>query len=286
MNERGWRSDDAERRFRKLEDELLADRFPDGVKTVDVDTKWGRTHVYRWPGSGTPVVFLHGMGGTGASWPQYVERLHGRDLYGIDTVGDVGRSVPAARMESRDDLAEWLDETLAGLGVEQAHLVATSYGGMLALDLAIRRPSRIEAMTLIDPGALAPFRLLRFMLWGVPMLLGFILPGPIRRRLARTRPLLEDPRLMRLGFIGQRHHPFKMPGAEPFSDEELRRVDVPTTVILAGRSAAFDASVAAERIRLLIPGAVVDVVEGAGHEVSWSHVDRCIAGVTPSTRDR
>src|SRR4051794_31446051 len=279
MNERGWRSDDAERRFRELEDELLADRWPEGVETVDVDTTWGRTHVYRWPGTGMPIVFLHGMGGTGATWPHYVERLHGHDLYGIDAVGDVGRSVPAAPMETRDDLAEWLDEALAALGIEQAHLVGTSYGGVLALNLAIRRPSRVAAIPLIAPGALAPFRLLRFMLWGLPMLLGFLLPGPIRRRLARKRPLLEDPRLMRLGFLGQRNHPFKMPGPEPFSDDELRRVGVPATVILAGRSAAFDASVAAERVRLLIPDAVVDVVEGAGHEVSWSHVDRCIAGL-------
>jgi pimeloyl-ACP methyl ester carboxylesterase len=278
MNERGWRSDAAERRFRALEDELLASRWPDGIDTVEVETTWGRTHVYRWPGEGTPIVFLHGMGGTGATFPQYVERLRGRAMYGIDTLGDVGRSVPApgTRIVTRDDLAGWLDETLAGLGVERAHLVGTSYGGMLALNLAIRRPERIASTTLIDPGALAPFQLVRFMLWGVPMLLGFLLPGPIRRRLARKRPLLEDARLLRLGFHGQRNHPFKMPGPDPFTNDELRSVTVPTTVILAGRSAAFSATIAAEHARL-IPGAVVDVVEGAGHEVSWSHVDRCIA---------
>jgi pimeloyl-ACP methyl ester carboxylesterase len=275
MNERGWRSDVAERRFRELEDELLAARWPGGVETVDVDTAWGRTHVYRWPGAGMPIVFLHGMGGTGATFPQYVELLSGRDLYGIDTVGDVGRSVPGAPVETHDDLAGWLDEALGALGIDNAHLVGTSYGGMLALNLAIRRPARIASITLIDPGALAPFRLIRFMLWGVPLLLGFLLPGPIRRRLARKRPLLDDPRLMRLGFQGQRNHPFKLPAPDPFTDDELHSVDVPTTIILAGKSAAFSPTIALQRARL-IPNAVIDVVDGAGHEVSWSHVDRCI----------
>jgi hypothetical protein len=32
------------------------------------------------------------MGGTSLAWIPYVERLAGRDLYAIDTIGDVGRS--------------------------------------------------------------------------------------------------------------------------------------------------------------------------------------------------
>ncbi len=42
------------------------------------------------------------------------------------------------------------------------------------------------------------------------------------------------------------------------------------------------ACIAAERARI-IPRAAVDVVEGAGHEVSWSHVERCLTYLTSST---
>ena len=282
----GWRSAEAERLFRSIEDELIAEQWPDGVDAVDVDTGFGTTHVYRWidrgPSAGVPIVFLHGMGGTGATWAAYVERLARHDVYALDTIGDVGRSVQRAVITDADDLARWLDETLAALGIEHCHLVGTSYGGWLALNLAARRPARVAALTLIDSGGLAPFRLGRFMLWGMPMLLGWLAPNPIRRRLARTRPLLEDRRLMRMALRGQRNHPFRLPKPEPLTDAQLAAIRVPTTVIVAGRSAPFDPRVAAARART-IPGATVDVLDDAGHEVSWSHVDRCLSHVESAT---
>jgi pimeloyl-ACP methyl ester carboxylesterase len=280
-----WRSADAEGRFRSVEDELIAEQWPNGIDTVDVDTSFGSTHVYRWVDrspSGAAIVFLHGMGGTGATWAAYVGRLADRDVYALDTIGDVGRSVQRVAIADADGLARWLDETLAALGVERCHLVGTSYGGWQALNLAARRPARVAALTLIDSGGLAPFRLGRFMLWGIPLLLGWLAPGPVRRRLARTRPLLEDPRVMRMALHGQRNHAFRLPKPEPLTDAQLAAIDVPTTVVVAGRSAPFDPRIAAERARI-IPGAAVDVVEGAGHEVSWTHVERCLTYLTSST---
>ena len=114
------------------------------------------------------------------------------------------------------------------------------------------------------------------MLWGLPNLLGSRAPGPIRRAMARTRPLLEDPRLMKLALLGQTNHPFGLPQPVALSDEELRSISVPATAVIAGRSAPFEPRLAAQRADL-IPGAVVDVVDGAGHEVMWTHVDRCVA---------
>lgn len=281
-----WRSTDAEQRFRAMEDELIAEQWPDGVDTLDVDTAVGTTHVYRWlgraPAGREPIVLLHGMGGTGTTWNAYVDRLADRDVYAVDTIGDVGRSVQRAVIPDAEALASWLDETMAGLGVEHAHFIGTSYGGWQALNLAVRRPARVSGLTLIDSGGLAPFRLARFMLWGTPMLLGFVAPGPLRRRLARTRPLLEDPRLMRMAFHAQRNHPFRMPQPEPLTDEQLAAIAAPTTVLIAGRSAPFEPRRAAERARH-IPGATVDIVEGAGHDLSWSHPDRCLAHLTAAT---
>ena len=155
-----------------------------------------------------------------------------------------------------------------------AHLVGTSYGGFLALGLAVRAPERVASLTLIDSGGLAPFRLGRFMLWGLPLLFGSLAPGPIRRRLARRHPLLEDPRIMRMALHGQMNHPFKLPELAPFTDDELRSVTAPTVVIVAGKSAPFSARVQATRAQL-IPNAEIDVIRGARHEVSWTHVDQC-----------
>jgi pimeloyl-ACP methyl ester carboxylesterase len=164
---------------------------------------------------------------------------------------------------------------MTGAGIARAHLAGTSYGGYLALNLAVRVPQRVASITLIDAGGLSAFRLGRFMLWGLPNLLGSKAPPPIRRRMARTRPLLEDPRVMKMALLGQTNHRFGLPGLVEIADDELRSIIAPATAVIAGRSAPFEPRLAARRAAL-IPGAVVDVVDGAGHEVMWTHVDRCV----------
>ncbi len=189
-----WRSDAAHQRFVEMEDELWSEHWPRPPTALDLGSFAGTTRVYRWPGDGEAVVFLHGMGGTGLSWSPYVERFAGCDVYAVDTIGDVGRSEQREVIADAASLATWLDETLAGAGLERAHLAGTSYGGFLALNLAARTPKRVASLTVIDSAGLAPFRLGRFMLWGMPMLLGSLAPRRLRERLARSRPMLEDPR--------------------------------------------------------------------------------------------
>jgi pimeloyl-ACP methyl ester carboxylesterase len=276
-----WRSEAARERFRAMEDELWLERWPEPPKPLDVESFAGVTRLYHWPGTGTPIVFLHGMGGTGLTWSAHIERLAGRDVYAIDTIGDVGRSEQRALIEDADGLARWLDETLAGAGIERAHLAGTSYGGFLALNLAARRPDRVAALTLMDSGGLAPVRFARFLLWGIPTMAGSVAPERVRRRLARTRPLLEDPRVMRSAFHAQRNHRFLLPWPTPLTDDELRAVSAPTVAIVAQKSAPFAARIQAERARL-IPNAKVVVVSGARHDLSWSHLDDCMVQLTGS----
>ena len=276
-----WRSEAAKQRFHALEQAIWDDSGYPEPDPLDIPTWAGTTRVYRWHGDAEPIVLLHGMGGTGLTWGPYLEGLAGHDVYAVDTIGDVGRGEQTALIADADDLARWLDETLANAGIERAHLVGTSYGGYLALNLAVRAPQRIASITLIDSGGLSPFRLGRFMLWGLPNLLGSRAPAPIRRAMARTRPLLEEPRLMRGALLGQTNHPFGMPQLVPLSDDELRAITVPTTAVIAGRSAPFEPRLAARRAAL-IPTATIDVIAGAKHEVMWTHADRCVNHVIPN----
>jgi pimeloyl-ACP methyl ester carboxylesterase len=276
-----WRSEQAHQRFIKMEEAIWRERSPQEPEALDVETFAGTTRLYRWPGAGEPIVFLHGMGGTGLSWSPYIARLTGRDLYAIDTIGDVGRSQQRVVIEDTRALARWLAETLTRSGIEHPQLVGTSYGGFLALNLAVREPPRVGSLTLIDSGGLAPFRLARFMLWGLPILFGSLAPGPIRRLLAQRHPLLDDPRIMRMALHAQMNHPFELPPPAPLTDDELRSITAPTVVIVAGRSAPFSPRVQAARARL-IPNADVEVIPSARHELIWTHIDQCVARITHS----
>src|SRR5438874_2325367 len=121
-----WRNAKAEHRFRAVEDELWRERFAQPPRALDVETNAGTTRVYHWPGVGVPIVLLHGMGGTSLMWAEFVDDLEGQSIYAIDTMGDAGRSVHRVAFRGVVDVARWLDETLAGLELNEAHLVGNS----------------------------------------------------------------------------------------------------------------------------------------------------------------
>jgi pimeloyl-ACP methyl ester carboxylesterase len=270
-----WKNPEAEARFRAMEDELAAELLAEPPTAVDVPTRLGPTRVYRWPGAGEPVLLLHGTSGTAYSWGPYVEQRGDRAYDAVDTMGDVGRSRQEVAVESADDLADWLAETLDGLGLDRVHLVGTSYGGFLALNLAARRPDRVRSLFLIEPAAIERFRLLPFMLWGTSALFASWLPKPLRMAAARRlrMPLLEDPRLMRFALFGQLRHRTRLLRPEPLTDDQLRSIGRPVHLVLGAKSEVFPAAAVRHRAEELLSDVTVDVVDDAGHAVSFSHLD-------------
>jgi len=264
-----------------MEDALW--RTAPGPATIatDVDTRFGLTRTYRWPGSGPPIVLLHGGGTCSVIYAPYAPALPGRDVYAIDIMGDVGRSEPSARMDSAVDMACWLDETLMGLGIEEAILVGHSLGGFVALSTAAYRPTRVSALVLLDPLGIAPINMARFMAWGLPVLLGSLAPARLRRSLGRRlrNPLLENKRASRLILHGMVRHAPGLPLFWPLSDDELKAVTVPVALLIAAKSEPFDEKVLAARAEALLARPHIEVVADAGHALAVSHLDLCAASI-------
>ena len=97
---------------------------------------------YLVQGSGEPVVLLHGFGGDLNNWLFTAPALAAeRTVYALDLPGH-GGSVKEAR-----DLADAVRGFLDGQGIERAHLVGHSLGGLVAAQLA----DRALSLTLIAP---------------------------------------------------------------------------------------------------------------------------------------
>jgi len=252
----------------------VRERLTERPVAIDVETHLGPTRAYLWEGTGEPVVFLHGTGGTGTTWSPYAEYRRGRAMCAIDTIGDLGRSRQQVPVNGADDLSLWLDETLSGLGLERAHLAGTSYGAFLALNLAARRPGRVRSLYLIEPAGLVRVDMAKFMLWGMSNLFACLLPAGLRRIAARRlrNPLAEDRELMRLGLYGARNHRKRLLRPEPLTDEQLHSIQAPTHMVFGAKSEVFPVNAVRARAALL-PYGTAEVITGAGHAVAMSHVE-------------
>ncbi|MBB5959383.1 pimeloyl-ACP methyl ester carboxylesterase [Saccharothrix tamanrassetensis] len=236
---------------------------PDEVS--DVPTSFGTTRVYRF-GHGVPLVLLPGLSATSAGWGAELGR-YARDnaVYAVDTLGEPGHSVQTAPIRNAVDRGRWLDEVLAGLGLDLAHLVGASSGGWHVCAAAVHAPERIASISLIDPtGVTVGF--------GFGVVWRAALASLIRRDRAwrwflrwagGLDPERPDVRLVLAGIREYRAH---LPPQLPFG-EALREVRVPTLALFGGRNVVHDGVKAADRMRELVPHAEVELWPESGHRL-------------------
>ncbi|MEV7225371.1 alpha/beta fold hydrolase [Streptomyces sp. NPDC093681] len=247
----------------------------------DVETSSGTTHVYRYgptdpaARSRTPVVLVHGAGSCSAMWyPNTPALAADRPVYAVDTPGDPGRSLQREPIHQPERAAQWLEETLAGLGLERVHLVGASYGGWLALNQAHRKPERLASVTLLDPGGLEKVGL-RFFVWIFAGLFATFAPKALRPRLAAwlDQPVLVVPELRTMIRTATRAYRIRRPAPLPLTDQELSTIRTPLYLVLGKRSLLLHPKRQAERVPRLIPGARAGIVSGTGHGPQIDHAE-------------
>ena len=99
-------------------------------------------------GSGAPLLLIHGLGYARWGWEPVLPGLAERfDVVLFDNRG-IGESDappgPYTAGEMADDAIQVLDEA----GVDRAHVVGTSLGGMVAQELALGYPDRVDRLVL------------------------------------------------------------------------------------------------------------------------------------------
>jgi pimeloyl-ACP methyl ester carboxylesterase len=111
------------------------------------DLHWERA------GEGDPVLLVMGLGMTATAWwrttPVLAESL---SVIAFDNRG-VGRSGRPAGPFSAPQMADDAVAVLDAAGVERAHVYGVSLGGMIAQEVALRRPERVAKLVL---GATTP----------------------------------------------------------------------------------------------------------------------------------
>ncbi|ACE79988.1 putative haloalkanse dehydrogenase [Mycobacterium phage Pukovnik] len=103
-------------------------------------------------GSGpVPLVFLHGLGATGAAYKEMLKRLADKGFWVIafDAVNH-GRSGSMPWGHSVEDMTSVTMRALDVLKVQKAIFVGHSMGGGMLVEIAARNPHRVAAAILMD----------------------------------------------------------------------------------------------------------------------------------------
>ncbi len=116
----------------------------------------GYRRAYRVAGSGPPVVLVHGIGDSSATWAPVLPALARRHLViAPDLLGHGDSDKPRADY-SVAAYANGVRDLLGVLGVERATLVGHSLGGGVAMQFAYQFPERTERLVLVGSGGAGP----------------------------------------------------------------------------------------------------------------------------------
>ncbi|MEM9566232.1 MAG: alpha/beta hydrolase [Actinomycetota bacterium] len=273
-----WRSERAERTFRAADAARWAEATATPPETLDVDTGFGSTRAYRWPGRGPDIVLLHGVGDTSFRWIPFAEALPEFNVFAIDIMGDVGDSKPELGYETGDDLGVWLGQAIDALALAAPHLAGMSLGGYVALSHAVQGGAA-GSLTLFDPVGLVELRMGRFIRWGAATALAAVAPGPIRRSAGRRlrQPMLDDRADVRAYLKGSVGHPMALPPLPVFTDEQLATISAPVRVVAGAQSPPFDGEALVGRVTASIRRGHARLLPDAGHTPALTHHDICLA---------
>jgi 2-hydroxymuconate-semialdehyde hydrolase len=108
---------------------------------------------YHDRGEGFPVLFIHGSGpgvSAWANWRPILPQLETK--FRVIAPDMVGFGFSERPETIAYDMATWVRQAIGlldALGIEKAHLVGNSFGGAIALALAIQHPERVERLVLM-----------------------------------------------------------------------------------------------------------------------------------------
>jgi len=240
--------------------------WPVPVESFDVTTRFGPTHVHVCgPQDAPPLVLIAGQAVSSTMWYANVEGLSREYRVCVpDIIGDMGKSVRTRPFTQPTDFADWMNDLFDGLQIEAAHVAGLSYGGFIALRLALSTSTRVKKLILMAPASLLSLRPVFFVRMMGMMLPGFMLSAKAKQKLLlgvdspHVAPVIKQ-------MMTKNDFQYNMYLPPTFTDDQLKQVSVPTLLLFGEHEVIYDYKAALARAKKLIPNIEMDIIPGAGH---------------------
>ena len=129
----------------------LGDDGPGRLRFRRVRTEAGAFSIIE-AGEGPPVLMLHGLGGTKASFlPSIAALAPSFRTVAVDLLGFGDSDKPLGASYGPGFQARAVEQLLDALELEHAHIVGHSMGGRVALELGFAHPDRTDGLVLMTP---------------------------------------------------------------------------------------------------------------------------------------
>jgi pimeloyl-ACP methyl ester carboxylesterase len=115
----------------------------------------GRTIRYFVGGAGSPLVLVHGLGGSAVNWAELAPLLTPHFRVVIPDLPGHGASEPLAGVSGLQPYADRVAAVMEREGAAPAPLMGHSLGGLVVLRLALRRPDTASAVVLAAAAGLS-----------------------------------------------------------------------------------------------------------------------------------
>jgi pimeloyl-ACP methyl ester carboxylesterase len=248
-------------------------------------------------GQGPPLVLIQGLGVGRWGWEPVADRLARRfQVITIDNRG-IGASDSPSGPYSARVMAEDVRAVLDNAGLASVSVVGTSLGGMVAQELALAHPGRVDRLVLVAtiPGgrltAAMPFRTAYLLAWGPLMadevrLRGFV-SHTLGAQTVRRRPEVVERLLARKRAHPQSEQAWRAQATAGVLFDlrgRQRRITQPT-LIMQGTADQVVNPANGEVLAGLIPDARLEYVDGTGHLLYWDEPKRFVRAVTSFVND-
>jgi pimeloyl-ACP methyl ester carboxylesterase len=152
----------------------------------------GRRVRYFVAGSGPPLVLVHGLGGGASNWVELAPRLACRRRVLVPDLPGHSGSDPLAATPNLAPFADVLALLAAREDMTPAAYVGHSFGGLVALRLALRHPAAVSALVLMaSAGVSSTSRRARYLLETVAIIKPARRLSPFRNWIGQSKPLLH-----------------------------------------------------------------------------------------------